>query len=318
MIWSYYNNSRASIHIIDLLIEAQNAKMMEMEELYKQFQQQQSTMDLSMALTEEELNRAIAIKSAVGASEHVKPVPDFEYARLAITCSSYTIEEAVNIAYKLQCFREKYKVQDNPQDAMYTIRQFMRWHPQHLLDVSYIPSENACSITYDMAAIQPQNIQTQEQWRVLMSGLYFIFRSAETDLRSIRNGLIILCECKGMELSNLDLGIFERAVWDLWAYYPANHKDIRWLNTPPAANMIYSVVKRGLPAKFVNTWTLGGELDGFEGRLDALFTTPTLEIAQEALLNRMEGYLNQWHHRMQTYSLEDSEIHDDLNDDGAL
>ena len=258
-----------------------------------------------MKLTQEERTRALAIRQAVEECNYVHNLPDFEYAKLAICCSSKTIESVVEVAYKLQCFREKYGIKETVDDAMELLRRFLYYQPGLLMDVSYIPSEECYTSSSDMARMNFTNLQTDDQWRAFQGGCYYWIKSMEGDFTAIRNGIIVLNECEGMSMRNFNVVAQERAVHELWAYYPARHRESVWLNAPFAAAMFYGVMKRIINSDLLHSWKLDGKLEGYDGRLDALFSMPTPAVAQEALLERIERFLRHRHDNMQSFSLLD-------------
>lgn len=255
-----------------------------------------------MHLSEEEKILALRVKQAVESSEQLHPLPDLEYVHLALTCHG-TMEKILEVAYKLQCFREMYQLEDTVEDAMAILRQFMVLQPGLLLDVAYLPSEECYTASCDVAALFPDRIKTDNDWRIFQGGFYYMMRATASSIQTIRNGLCILTECEGMGFQNLDLRLQERTVHELWSYYPSNHKESVWLNTPPPANMLYAVLKRILKKELMDSWKIGGKIPGYEGRLDKLFLMPNAEIAGQALLKRIESYLSQRYRHEQTFRL---------------
>lgn len=259
--------------------------------------------DLSMYLRDEEKNLALRVKEAVESNEQLRPISDFECAHLALSCGERTMEQIMDVAYKLQCFREMYRLHDTVEDGVATTRQLMEMQPGLVLDVSYLPHEECYTVSCDMAALCPQRVKTEADWRIFQGGFYYWIRATATNITTIRNGLSIVTECEGMGFHNLDIALQERTVHELWSYYPARHKESIWLNTPPAANMLYGVLKRILRKELMESWKIGGSIEGYEGRLDRLFLMPNAEIAGQALLRRLESYLTERYHNERTFRL---------------
>ena len=267
----------------------------------------QSAKDPLMMISAEEKERALAIKSAVEACEEVSNLPDYEYAKLAICCGpEKPMRKILEICYQLDCFRSQYKLREDMDDAMATLRDFFQCQPLLLMDVSYLESEQTYSSSSDMAKMNFDRLHTDAEWRAFQGGCYYWIRSMETDFTAIRNGIVVLNECQGMTMRNFAVAQQERAVMELWAYYPAKHKESVWLNTPTAANLFYAVIKRLVNSELLKSWKLGGQLEGYDGRLSDLFCMPSPEASQEALLKKMEGYLRKRFHNLQTFRLDDA------------
>ena len=96
--------------------------------------------DPKIYITDEERQRALEVKKAVESCEHLKPLPDLEYVNLALTCNC-SMEGILEIAYKLQCFREMYNLKDTVEDGIKTFTSLTELQPGFLLDISYLPSE---------------------------------------------------------------------------------------------------------------------------------------------------------------------------------
>ena len=268
-------------------------------------------------LSEEERNRALDIKQAVEDCHYVTNISDFECAKLAICCCSSSpnndnnnksMDQILDIVHKLECFRNQYRLDDTLEDAMTTLEQFHYYQPGLLLDVSYIPSEQCYTSSSDMAKMNFTNLQTEDQWRAFQGGCYYWITSMESDFTSIRNGIIVLNECEGMSMLNFNIRAQERAINELWSYYPAKHQESVWLNAPVAATMFYGFVKSIINNELLQSWKLDGPLDGYDGRLDTLFLMPTLELSQQALLHRMEGFLRQRYDNIQSFSLTNNNV----------
>lgn len=76
-----------------------------------------------------------------------------------------------------------------------------------------------------------------------------------------------------------------------------------WLNTPTAANIAYSFLKPLVGKDFLSTWRIGCKLEGYDGRIDALFKMPTMEIAQEMQIRRLARFLDHRKHNESTFRL---------------
>ncbi|CAB9526716.1 expressed unknown protein [Seminavis robusta] len=259
---------------------------------------------MKLLLTPGERQRALSIKAAIESAPFIQNRPDLEYAHLALCCSPNMSQEALlETAHKLQCFREQYGIQETVEDGVRSLRELMMQQPGHILDISYVPSEQTYHCVSDFAKLDPSKVQSEKDYRVYQSAFYYIMRATSTSPESMRKGLIISASCEGMTLRSVNVQFQERCVAELWNYYPALYKEITWYNTPTAANMMYSMIRKFMTKEFRDNWKVGA-IGDYEGRLDSLFAIPTLEDAQEQVLQRVESYLQERYHNEQHFRLE--------------
>ncbi|CAB9497092.1 expressed unknown protein [Seminavis robusta] len=261
-----------------------------------------------MALSQVEKERAEAIKNAIAGRDDLKTLPDFEIAHLAIVRGE-NMDRALDTAYKMQCFREELKIIDTAQDGLDTILAFMNLQPGFLLELTYLPFHGTYSWSCDYEKLNPSVVRTREQWRTFQGGFYYMMRCAATDFHSIRTGLATLSECEGMGSHNFDIKLFEKAVHELWSFYPARYKETVWLHTPSFANFCYSMLRKIVSQELADSWRIGEEIQGFEGRrLTELFHIPNFEVATINLVARLQRYLTQRYHNEHTFELDNCRI----------
>lgn len=112
-----------------------------------------------MKLYPEEIRWALEIKEAIKASVNVQNVPDLEYAQWAIaTCENQNVEAVLERAYKMQCFREQYKVgrthqvdYDPLEEGMELIRGYMKMQPNNILRIDYASRNGHYIFVFDYA-----------------------------------------------------------------------------------------------------------------------------------------------------------------------
>ena len=276
--------------------------------------------DPNMMVTAAEFQRALEIREAVFASDKIdtaikapdkrqpllpfnlNPDPDtigrltdYDYAQCAITIGSLDTEVIVDRLYKLQSFRKEYKIYDTVEEGMGLIYKLMQLFPGYILSVDFAPRYGSYIFVFDFAAFFPERLQTREHMRIYMGGLYYIFKCLSTNLKAVRSGVVFIAECEGTSQANFDMALEEKFMYELTSYFPFRHKECLWLNTPTVANIAYALLKPLVTREFLATWRMGCKLDGYEGRIDSLFKTPTQAIAQEQLLGRIDKFLAQRH-----------------------
>jgi hypothetical protein len=259
-------------------------------------------MSEKFTLTETERQQALALKAAIESSDHIKNVSDFDVVTVALGCEG-NLERALEAAYKLQCFRELYKIEESVEDGIRTIRGLMQQHPGLILEVCYLPSEQTYWFFLDFARFLPALVKSDQDFRLFQGGAYYIYRAMSSSIQSIRKGAITMIECDGVSRQNVDLRFEERIFHELWEYYPVRYKETFCLHTPMVFVVFLGVIKRLMNNSQIASLQTACSFGGYEGRVDALFKMPTLEIAQENLLARIEGYLTERYQNEREFSL---------------
>ena len=81
-----------------------------------------------------------------------------------------------------------------------------------------------------------------------------------------------------------------RQFWcDLAAHYPSQFKEIRVFHAGMFANLLVSMTRHAIPTRIHKKFQMGS-ISGV-GRLDAIYLTPTLEVANQRLLVRVQESL---------------------------
>lgn len=258
--------------------------------------------DPAMTITSAELETARGIRKAMEDCDKtiypldLKRWSEYDYAQQAIVCTAdltdaESTKQLMERLYKLQCFREEYKIQDTVEEGVRMIQRLMEMMPGYLLSVDFAARYGSYIAVFDRAAFQPSKLALPEDMRTFLGAQYYIFQCLSTNLKAVRSGVVFITECQGMTSSNWNMQVEEEFISHLFGHYPFIHKECLWLNTPTVANIAHGLVKSMMPGDFVANWRMGCKLDGFEGRIDSLFKMPTLAIAQEQLLLKMEGFL---------------------------
>lgn len=261
-----------------------------------------------MMLSNEERRRAKAVKNLLGAC-HITGLSDLECVQLAtihFKRPEMKPAEVEDVARKLVAFKARYKIRDTTQDGIFFLSLFQKILPNYLMDVSYLPSEERYTLSFDYAKLLPGNVKEDDDYRIFMGGAYYIAVAVQSNISAIRNGVLELSECEGMGMANLDFAFEEKFCREFFLVYPVEIRETNWVHPPKAAIMLFGIFKRILPGTLTDGYKLMNSFEGYEGRIDKLFTTPTPEVAQQALLKRIEIYLTERFHQQQTFSLEDN------------
>lgn len=153
----------------------------------------------TMNLKDDECRWAHEIKSAVMADDKLKDLSDFEYAQHAIA-SNGNLESALQKVSGLQTFREEYNVRDTLEEGFQALEDFQKQQPWFVLDVEYEPRFGHFVCVYDYGVMDPDAaMKMPNDWRTYIVGLYYIFQLMQANIGAIREGLVHIVECEGME-----------------------------------------------------------------------------------------------------------------------
>ncbi|CAB9514045.1 expressed unknown protein [Seminavis robusta] len=255
-------------------------------------------------LTAEEKRQAMDLKEAVEAADHIENLSDFDYVTMTLGCDG-DIPRAVDATYKLQSFRKLYNIQETPQDGVAALRGLMLSQPETILEICYLPTEHTYWFFVDFSKFRPALVQSYDDWRHFQAGAYYIYRAMASNLQSIKTGAITMIECDGVTTDNVSLEFEERIFIELFSYYPVRYKETFCLHSPMAFVVFLGVIKRFMSNRMLRSIQTAATFNGYDGRVDQLFKMPTVEIAQERLLSRMETYLTERYQNERDFSLND-------------
>ena len=113
-----------------------------------------------------------------------------------------------------------------------------------------------------------------------------------------------LFECEGASDQNFDEKFQEQLVAELLLSYPKRYRELYFVNAPMIVNTAYGLLKRHMTQNMKDTFFLGHQVDGMEGRrIDVLFKTPTPEMARQHMVNNVRQLLLARYQRQATYVL---------------
>jgi hypothetical protein len=261
-------------------------------------------------MTEDEVQLAHRIRHAAATTTAglSSSSSDFEIAQLAVTClangEAEDMDAILTRLFQLQCFRQEYRIQDTIEDATEIWRIFMtEQQPQHILEIDIVKPSLNFIFMFDNRAFNPKAVDLPKDWRTFLGAYYYMAQCMCKDLRSIREGIVVVIECEGMGVDNWDPHVLERWTNELISFYPTNFKEILLVNTPLAANIVCSLMKPWITKGMFSKFRLGHRLESFEGRLDELMLLPTPDIARVRLMERMKDFLRERLHNERTFTL---------------
>jgi hypothetical protein len=240
---------------------------------------------------------------------------DFEYAQYALVCPA---DEPMSITlYRismLQAFKREFSIVDTVEQGRRMMDQGTQLMPGFLLSISELATQNFVSME-DWSKFYPSLLQNNEKaFRVFIGLLYYKAKAKEPHLLAIRNGISSVIECTGMtrnwqDNGNGDMAVLERILHSFWRWYPSNHKETYFMNSPSLISEWCGLFKKFLPFGDPRTMKIGMQVPGMEGeRIDAFYRTPSSESARQEMLRRVGSLLELRYHNESRYVLPPEEL----------
>ena len=183
------------------------------------------------------------------------------------------------------------------EDGLERLKGFLEQQPGMLLNVDKCARHQHYVQVMDFAKFQPRMVQYDKDWKTFLSGMHYIMEALHPNLAAARNGLVGIVECEGMGFDNFCME-FEARLWhEHPTVYPARWHELSWVQTPTAANVLFSLLKPIMPQEIRDVCQLGVKFDeAFEGRLDQLFLQPNEKAAMKRLIATVQSFLTQRYH----------------------
>ena len=110
------------------------------------------------------------------------------------------------------------------------------------------------------------------------------------DFQSIRKGAIILVENEGFDWKkNFNVQDLKQMYVELTSHYPFQFQSVKNFNTGIFFNLVISMARPFIPKHLYRTLQMGCQSE--LGRLDRLYLTPTVRVANERLLSSVSAAL---------------------------
>lgn len=248
---------------------------------------------------------ALELKQAVEEdSSRFDPLQDMEYAHHAIVAGG-NVAEALTRIEGMQMFKREYHVTDTVEQAMEMLTDVYRQQPGFILHMDICPHTQEGVLVLDLAAFSPaatvastKEMSSDETWRMHVVGFYYMFKTCQPSLASVREGLFELIECEGVSWTNISMEHENRLHAEMWGYYPLKWKKILAYNTALVANLAWSLIKPLMSEPMKQSLHLGCQLVESDPyyrmaprRLSQLYLQPNPEIARQHTLMRARDLL---------------------------
>lgn len=261
--------------------------------------------DPRMQISAQEKDRALKIKVAVEKDERLRSLSDYEYVEWALTTVGLGLDVICERVYRMQCFREQYRIQDTAVDgAVILCTLIARLLPGYILSFDFLhSSKNYCTVI-DCARFLPRQIQSEDDFRNLLGNAFYMYQAAQCDFAAARNGQCMLLECMDSGFHNYETRVVDRWMHDLFLNYPKNDGEYFYLNSPMVMNIFYASIKPFLSERTRKAFRLGHQAPGMEGRrLDSVYNSPSPEAARERTILKVCAHLELRYRNQAAFSL---------------
>ena len=259
-----------------------------------------------MNVSEEELQWARKIKTAIEGSDDLDNLTDFMYAQYAIK-ENGDVQAALNRAQMMQEFRQEYGVLDTVEDALRYLTGLVDMMPGLFLSFSFNQGDGNYAVVSDLCKFDMSEIRTPERLSRCFKGAYYLLHALNPDLEAVRRGDTFLCECQGYQWKKdnmFDAKTFEKGWRELFMVYPCRFNQIKYFHTGLCFNLLASMSKRYLPPESHNKIQFGCN---FMYRLDSMYFLPSMEDANQRIVSRFEHALQRRFHYERFFSLDTAE-----------
>jgi hypothetical protein len=233
--------------------------------------------DEMLTITEEEKGWAMIIKNAIVEAdpEFAKTISDLEYAQHAMVAKD-KLSKALKRIRRLKAFKEEYGIDDNrPMEEVQAI--LLRF--EELASGFFLGFGREASgryvVTVDYKCFEPKKFESPEDWKVLFAGFYYMLEATQPDISSIREGMVMICESKGIAWKNFSLEIEKRGAALYQDAYPVRIKEMSVLNAPLIMRTMYLLCKPFLGKRIKEVFHMDAQLPDIQQRIkrDNLPTT---------------------------------------------
>lgn len=251
-----------------------------------------------MGLTDEEREWALSIKEIADSSPDLRrhPLSDMMIAQIALVSleegEEGDREKARERIENLQAVRDNYEIVDTLETGKDIVRRVvLDLLPGFVLSFYLHPSHASYVLVTDLTSFDMSIFDDPDKLLLWLKACYYITHCQNPDLSAVRNGIIYLQECQGYYWKGMSMfqprGVQEWS--DLVAGYPAHFRCIMNFHTGLFLNLLASAGKRLLPPRIAPKIVLGCISE--HGTLDKLYLQPSLEVANQRLMQKLDQAL---------------------------
>ncbi|CAB9522247.1 expressed unknown protein [Seminavis robusta] len=258
-----------------------------------------------MALGATERLWALEIKNAASQEPELEPLSDFWYAQFALvslhehhqnleTARSH-LPDLLERMQAVQDMRQEFFVRDTITHGMEVMSKvILDMHPGFILAFSYHADRGAYLRVINLTQFDMSMFTHKVKVRTFLAGLWYINHATIPDMEAARQGFVQYVECKGYEWRNPNMfhvKAFSEAA-PVMQFYPILCQQTVHYNTGMFVKLLASMAKRLLPKHMTKEFLFeSGSISEGVTRLEEIFTTPTPDVANQRLLDRLKDAL---------------------------
>ncbi|CAB9511099.1 expressed unknown protein [Seminavis robusta] len=196
------------------------------------------------------------------------------------------IDNVLDRARHLQAFRQEYGITETVASGRFIDQEFIKLLPGYSLSFTFNHDTGHYVQVIDLAKFyQAKVLSTPGAVETWLAAVYHLQNALNPDFHAIRKGAFLIMECDGFDWkTNVNLRIFTKMFQEMASSYPNLWHSVSFFNSGVCLNVLMSMVKRVSPPEFHRNYEFGCVTD--MGRLDTLYLTPNMEVANRRILDR--------------------------------
>ncbi|CAB9517329.1 expressed unknown protein [Seminavis robusta] len=256
-----------------------------------------------MELSQDERRWARTVKEAIEKDSEITNLSDFWYVQLALIEKGQDIDNVLDRARHLQAFRQEYGITETTSRGCFFVREFIKLLPGFSLSFSFNYATGHYVKVIDVAKFyNAKLLSTPGAVETWLAAIYYLQNGLNPDFCAIRNGAFLLMECDGFDWkTNLNLRLFTKLFQEMASAYPMLWHSVNCFNSGVCLNVLMSMVKRISPPEFHRNYEFGCATE--LGRLDTLYLTPNMEVANRRILGKLTVALERRYANEAAFSL---------------
>lgn len=254
---------------------------------------------IRMTLTGQECDWASDIKEAIERTPELDHVSDFMCVQLALVVHE-DVQGALDRAIQLQAFREEYDIKDTLEEGILLMGKLVDLFPRQYLDFG-LHEDGDYVMIHDVVQFDGALLKTRDKMRTYLASQYYMNHAFYPDIEAMRRGTTILVECEGLSYTKKEnFKPLNKMFSELLTAYPISGR-CKQFHTSGFYNIMVSILKKVLPKSCEVPFECGCKFDG--GRLDKFYLLPTVESANQRVLESFSDALKLRYKEERAFSL---------------
>jgi hypothetical protein len=253
--------------------------------------------DETMKLSDQELELAKEIKTAVKTRPEIEPLTDMMYGQFAIM-ALLELDGAIDMAslldqiHRLQCVREEHRIQGSYASGCHAMEKYITINerPDFVLSFSYTATLGTHTLVLDFTKFDATILSDYDRNDTWMASVYYMFHAAYPNFDAMRNGLNVFVECQSYDWRSD--GMFNLKAYKVWSElasnYPCHIASFQHYHTGVLINLLLVEGRKLLPPRIHDKFEVNCRLDV---RLDRALLVPSVEVAMRETLDLLKNNL---------------------------